>query len=82
VYAMESCLLRAEKSGNANRAAMARYYCAKSMGVIEQAARKVAAASAEGDMRRTQMAILRRLVKVEIEDTVGLGRQIARSVLG
>jgi hypothetical protein len=46
------------------------------------AARKVIGAVAEGDMLRTQMAILRRLAKYEPADTVALGRQIARHVLG
>ena len=44
-------------------------------------ARKVIAAVAEGDMLRTQMAILRRLAKHEPADTIALGRQIARHVI-
>ena len=43
--------------------AMTRYYGAKAMQTIEASARKVIAAVAEGDMLRTQMAILRRLAK-------------------
>ena len=88
VYAIESCLLRAEKligqSGEtAARQAitMTRFYAAKAMERVELAARKVIAASAEGDMLRTQTAILRRLSKHEPADTIGLGRQIARHVL-
>jgi butyryl-CoA dehydrogenase len=41
----------------------------------------VIAAVAEGDMLRTQMAILRRLSKHEPADTIGIGRQIAKHVL-
>jgi alkylation response protein AidB-like acyl-CoA dehydrogenase len=88
VYAMESCLLRAEKvrarAGEAAAAqaiAMTRFYAAKSSERVELAARKVIAAVAEGDMLRTQMAILRRLSKHEPADTVTLGRTIARHVL-
>ena len=40
---------------------MTRYYAAKAMQTVELSARKVIAAVAEGDMLRTQMAILRRL---------------------
>jgi butyryl-CoA dehydrogenase len=82
VYALESCLLRAEKLG-ANRQAIAltRFYASKAFERIEAAARKVIAAVAEGDMLRTQMAILRRLAKHEPTDAVGLGRQIARHVI-
>src|ERR1022692_2169733 len=88
VFALESCILRAEKliaargEGAARQAiAMTRYYAAKAMQTAELASRKVIAAVAEGDMLRTQMAILRRLSKHEPADTIGLGRQIAKHVL-
>jgi hypothetical protein len=88
VYAMESCILRAEKlAGNRGEAAakqaiaMTRYYAARGFQVVELAARKVIAAVAEGDMLRTQMALLRRLAKHEPADTITLGRQIARHVI-
>jgi butyryl-CoA dehydrogenase len=88
VYAFESCLLRAEKliAGAGETAArtaiaMTRHYGVRAMQVIELAARKVIAAAAEGDMLRTQMAILRRLARYEAPDTVALGRQIAQHVI-
>ena len=88
VYALESCLLRTEKlmaskgaAAGKQAIAMTRYYAAKSLQTVELAARKVIGAVAEGDMLRTQMAILRRLSKYEPADTVALGRQIARHVL-
>jgi butyryl-CoA dehydrogenase len=85
VFTMESALLRAEKM-SAGKAAgtasmpvvLARLYAAKSMDIVELAARKVIAAVAEGDMLRTQMAILRRLAKHEPADTITLGREAAR----
>jgi len=83
VYALESCLLRAGKSLAASKQAIAmtQYYAVKAIETVELAARKVIGAVAEGDMLRTQMAILRRLAKHEPADTVALGRQIARHVL-
>jgi butyryl-CoA dehydrogenase len=88
VYALESCILRAEKlsasrgeAGAAQAVSMTRYYAAKAFGVVEASARKVVAAVAEGDMLRTQMAIVRRLAKQEPADTVALGRSIARHVI-
>ena len=88
VYAIESCILRTEKlranrgEGAAKQAvAMTRYYTAKAMQTVEASARKVVAAVAEGDMLRTQMAILRRLAKHEPADTIAIGRQIARHVI-
>src|SRR5579884_429695 len=88
VYALESCILRAEKlrlsrgeAAAAQAVAMTRYYAAKAFNTVERSARKVIAASAEGDMLRTQLAILRRLAKREPADTIALGRQIARHVI-
>ncbi len=43
--------------------------------------RKVIAAVAEGDMLRTQMAIVRRLSKHDPVDTVALGRKVAARVV-
>lgn len=84
VYALESCILRSEKLGvDAHRQiALTKYYSAKAMQTIESSARKVICAVAEGDMLRTQMAILRRFTKYEPNDTIALGRQIARHALG
>ena len=88
VFAMESCILRAEKliaakgEGAARQAiAMTRYYAAQAAQTVELSSRKVISTVAEGDMLRTQMAILRRLSKHEPADTIGLGRQIAKHVL-
>jgi butyryl-CoA dehydrogenase len=88
VYALESCILRAEKLAAAKGEAAARqaiamtkYYAAKTMHIVEFSSRKVIAAVAEGDMLRTQMAILRRLAKHEPADTIAIGRQIAAYVV-
>ena len=87
VYAMESALLRAEKllASGASTAKQAviltQYYAPKAFQTVELASRKVIAAVAEGDMLRTQMAMLRKLAKHEPADTVDLGRQIARHVI-
>jgi len=88
VYAMESCLLRAEKlraSGGESAAkqaiAMTRFYAANAIQRVELSARRVIGAVAEGDMLRTQMAILRRLAKHDPANTIALGRQIAGHVL-
>jgi len=88
VYAIESCLLRAEKlraqAGEmaARQAiAMTGFYAARAIERVEVAARKVIVAAAEGDLLRTHMAIVRRLAKHEPADTIALGRQIARHVL-
>jgi butyryl-CoA dehydrogenase len=88
VYAMESGILRAEKLVAAKgensvgaAIAMARWYAAKAMQTVENSVRKVVAAVAEGDMLRTQMAIVRRLAKHDPVNTIGLGRQIAHHVI-
>jgi butyryl-CoA dehydrogenase len=88
VFALESCILRAEKliaaKGEATAAqsiAMTRYYAAKAITTVESSARKIIAGAAEGDMFRTQMSILRRLAKYEPADTIAIGRQVARAVI-
>jgi hypothetical protein len=88
VFALESCILRAEKliatkgEGAAKQAiAMTRHYAAKATETEEHSSRKAIAAVAEGDMLRTQMAILRHLSKHEPADTIALDRQIAKHVL-
>jgi butyryl-CoA dehydrogenase len=88
VYTLESCILRAEKlsasrgeAGAAQAIGMTRYYAAKAFAVVEASTRKVVSAVAEGDMLRTQMAIVRRLAKHEPSNTVMLGRTIAKHVI-
>ncbi len=88
IYAMESAVLRtikiAAKNGEAAAAlpiAMTRVYLAQAMDKIESAARKIIAAVADGDMLRTQLAILRRLGKHEPYNTIEFRQQIAQKVI-
>jgi butyryl-CoA dehydrogenase len=84
VYTMESAILRAEKIGTSDSSiptAMARLYAARAIETIEKSARMVIAAVAEGDMARTQFAILRRLARHDPADTIALRRQIAAHVI-
>ena len=60
---------------------MARVYMAGALDRIESAARTVIAAAAEGDMLRSQMAILRRLCKYEPFNTISLREKIAQKVI-
>jgi len=87
-YAMESAVLRAQKivaskgeAGAVLPVAMTRVYLSQAMEKVESAARKVIAAVAEGDMMRTQLAILRRLSKYEPFNTVELRRTIAQKMI-
>src|SRR5712691_5276259 len=86
-YAMESAMLRAQKlierddgAAASLKIEMKRVYLASAMEKIEAAARKVIATVAEGDMLRTQLAILRRLAKYEPFNTIELRQQIAQRV--
>jgi alkylation response protein AidB-like acyl-CoA dehydrogenase len=84
VYAMESALIRAQKLAAAGKgagavaAAMTGLLADESMALVEQAAKRVLAACGEGDMLRTQLAILRRLARFTPADAVGLSREVAR----
>jgi len=87
-YAIESVVLRAQKlaaskgeTGAAYAIGMARVYITGAMERIESAARMVIAAASEGDMLRSQMAILRRLSKYEPFNTIALRETIAKRVI-
>jgi butyryl-CoA dehydrogenase len=88
VYAMESVLLRTMKIASAQGetaaalpVAMTRVYLSQAIDKIESAARKIIADVADGDMLRTQMAILRRLAKHDPVNTIQLRQQIAEKVI-
>jgi butyryl-CoA dehydrogenase len=88
IYSMESAVLRTMKiAGTRGEAeatipsAMTRVYVAQAMEKVESAARKILAAVAEGDMLRTQLAILRRLAKYDPYNLIALRRQIAEQVI-
>jgi butyryl-CoA dehydrogenase len=87
-YAMESAVLRAQKLVEAKgeqssqlALAMTRIYLTQAMEKIEAAAKRVIAAVAEGDMLRTQLAILRRLAKYEPFNTIELRQQVAKRAI-
>jgi alkylation response protein AidB-like acyl-CoA dehydrogenase len=86
-YAMESAVLRAQKLAMKNgdrsehAANMTRVYMSGAMDRIESAAKMVIAACAEGDMLRSQLAILRRLSKYEPFNIVALRQAIAQRVI-
>jgi len=88
VFALESALLRARKlAGGSARAssgsstvaaAMTAAYAEEALATVEQAARRILAASAEGDALAVQLGVLRRLARVAPIDGVVLNRSIAR----
>ena len=90
VFALESALLRARKLGTQAQGqksqtqtahAMVKLFAADALSIVEKAARRVLAAVVEGDMLRTQLAILRRLVKHTPENTIALSRLVAQRQL-
>jgi alkylation response protein AidB-like acyl-CoA dehydrogenase len=84
VFALESALLRARKLTAAGKSAatvavaMTSLLAEESMGMAEQTARRVLAACSEGDMLRTQLAILRRLARFTPVDSVALSQAVAK----
>jgi butyryl-CoA dehydrogenase len=83
IMVSESALLRAEKSAEQMPMGvrLAKYFIANSFRRIVMLAEKLAAAVAEGDTLRTQMAIVRRLAKHEPVNTVTLGREISATMV-
>ncbi len=87
IYALESALVRAQKLARAGHgaakaaAAMTGLLADETMGLAEQAARRVIAACAEGDALHTQLAILRRLERFTPADAVTLSRNVAKRAI-
>jgi butyryl-CoA dehydrogenase len=82
-FALESALLRARKLAHRRSvagaaAAMTGLVADEAIALAEQLARRVLAACAVGDELRTQLAILRRLARVEPADVVAMSRAAAR----
>lgn len=87
VYAMESCLLRAQKAaaakGESSASVMidaARVFIADAAERVDHEARRALAAVHEGDMLTTQIAVLKRFGKRGAVDTIGLRRKVAAAV--
>jgi alkylation response protein AidB-like acyl-CoA dehydrogenase len=83
VFAAESAVLRAARTAArggpsaALQAAMVRFHLDDALPRIEATARRVLAATEEGDTLRTMLAGLRRFLKIPAQNTVALSRQIA-----
>jgi len=87
IYAMESCLLRAQKAAAARGEAAtqtmidaARVFINDAAERVEHEAKRAVAAVHEGDMLTTQMAVLKRYGKRAPVDTIALRRRVATAV--
>jgi len=87
IYAMESSMLRAQKSAAARgeEAASpmidaARVFIHDAGGRVEEEARRALGAVHVGDMLSTQMAVLKRFAKRAPVDTIGLRKRVAAAV--
>ncbi len=86
IFVMESALVRAGKAArgrsaaNPALAAAARILMHDGIGRVETSARTALASAVEGDMLRTQLAVLRRFTKREALDTIALRRVVADAV--
>jgi alkylation response protein AidB-like acyl-CoA dehydrogenase len=87
IFVMQSALIRAQKvsasrgaAAAAGVSAAARVLLHNGADKIEIGARAALAAAVEGDMLRTQLAVLRRLLKRDPADVIALRRQVADAV--
>ena len=87
IYAMESCLLRAQKAAAAKGESAsqtmidaARVFINDAAERVEHEAKRAIAAIHEGDMLTTQMAVLKRFAKRAPVDTIALRRKVAAAV--
>ena len=87
IYAMESCMLRAQKAAAAKGESAAqtmidaaRVFISDAAERVEHEAKRAIAAIHEGDMLTTQMAVLKRFAKRAAVDTIALRRRVAAAV--
>jgi len=87
IYAMESCLLRAQKAAAAKGESAsqtmidaARVFINDAAERVDHEAKRAIAAIHEGDMLTTQMAVLKRFAKRAPVDTIALRRRVAAAV--
>src|SRR5216683_721843 len=87
IYAMESCLLRAQKAAAAKGESAtqtmidaARVLIAEAAERVEHEAKRAVTAVNEGDMLTTQMAVLKRFSKRAPVDTIALRRRVAAAI--
>ncbi len=80
VYAAESVVLRAGQAAAPLHADAAAVFVNDASGRVEIAARHALAAMTDGDMLRTLLAALRRVMKVAPVNTVALRRRVADAV--
>ncbi|HEY4819084.1 MAG TPA: acyl-CoA dehydrogenase family protein [Candidatus Acidoferrum sp.] len=87
IYAMESCLLRAQKAAAAKGESAtqmmidaARVFIAEAAERVEHEAKRAVTAVNEGDMLMTQMAVLKRFGKRVPVDTIALRRGVAAAI--
>jgi alkylation response protein AidB-like acyl-CoA dehydrogenase len=87
IYAMESCLLRAQKAAAAKGEAATqtmidatRVFIAEAAERVEHEAKRAVTAVHEGDMLTTQMAVLKRFGKRAPVDTIALRRGVAAAI--
>jgi alkylation response protein AidB-like acyl-CoA dehydrogenase len=87
IYAMESCLLRAQKAAAAKGESAtqtmidaARVFIADAAERVEHEAKRAVTAVNEGDMLTTQMAVLKRFGKRSPVDTIALRRGVAAAI--
>ncbi len=79
-FAFESCLMRSrkEKSASSLASSYTVIYMQHALREIERAATETIAACSDGDERRTNLAILRKLLRHDITDVIALRRTVAQ----
>lgn len=85
LYAMESCLLRAEKAVGRKQAPLhidyTQAFVYDTFEEVERCGRRILAALEEGDVLRTQLAVLKKLTRYTPVNKVALKRRIAKNII-
>ena len=81
LFAAESSVERAKAASDPIHQDLARLVVAERVGASEQRAKGLAASLADGDEARTMVAGIRRLMRTEPVDRIGIARRVAAAVI-
>ena len=84
-FAFESSVLRTEKAKRHGECKTAQLctslFAERAIANIERCATEVVAGASDGDERRTQLALIRKLLRRDTIDSFALGRELAKRLL-
>jgi hypothetical protein len=82
-FVLESCVVRTAKLGTKgkNAAGYTTLFAHQAMNEIERLATEAVAVCSDGDRRRTNLAVLRKLTRRDVADVISIRREVANRLV-